>query len=112
LSTDPQKPSATLPDIKKPRIDVVVADERKNKACIFHQAIMANVVPSESNEIVGVMNAVPDPYTAFAQNVVIRQEDYTFWHCALRELAVGNAPTRMTVVGTPGIRKSTTVGLE
>jgi ABC-type glutathione transport system ATPase component len=60
----------------------------------------------------GVMDAVPDPYTAFAQNVVIRQDDYTFWHCALHELAVAvNAPTRMAVVGTPGIGKSTTASL-
>lgn len=76
---------------------------------------MANLVSSESNEIVGVMNAVPDPYTASAQNVVIRQEDYTFWHAALQELRVDNTnalkPTRITVVGTPGIGKSTTVSL-
>jgi hypothetical protein len=120
--TDPQKPytsaTSTLPDVKKPRIDVdvVLADERKIKAYKFHQAIMANLVSSESNEIVGVMNAVPDPYTASAQNVVIRQEDYTFWHTTLQELAVDNTNVppkriRMTVVGTPGIGKSTTVSL-
>jgi hypothetical protein len=109
--SDPQKPSATLPDVKKPRIDVVVADERKNKAYKFHQAIMANLVPSESNEIVGIMNAVPNPNTASVQNVVIRQEDCTFWHAAIQELTVDNEPTRLAVVGTPGIGKSTTVSL-
>lgn len=74
---------------------------------------MADLMPLSgkwSNEILGVMNAVPDPYTGEAQNVVIRHEDHSFWHGELKELAqVGNAPTRMTVVGTPGIGKSTTV---
>ena len=94
--------------MKKPRIE---DDGRKLQAFAFLQAILADptVMIQTSNEIKAVMNRVPDPYTGKEQNVIIRHEDHSFWQTAIRELEQEHdAPTRMVVVGTPGIGKSTT----
>jgi hypothetical protein len=113
--TDTQQPSGNSsistgapPTAKKGRIDL--AEVQKGRAVEFLEAIMADLVESQHNEIKGVMSSVPDPYTGSARNVIIRQDDYIFWNQLLEGLAVEdvNTPKRVAAVGTPGIGKSTT----
>ena len=98
--------------MKKPRIE---DDKRKRQAFAFLQAILADLreIQTTSNnehEIKAVLHRVPDPYdnTKAPQNVIIRQADHVFWKTAISELEQEDAPTRMAVVGTPGIGKSIT----
>ena len=112
MTDNTQQPSASStgapPTAKKGRIDLTAV--RKARAVEFLEAIMADLVESEHNEIKGVMSSVPDPYTGSARNVIIRHDDFIFWKQLLEGLAVEgvNTPKRVAAVGTPGVGKSTT----
>jgi len=80
--TDTQQPSANStgapPKATRGRIDLTAV--QKARAVEFLEAIMADLVDSEHNEINGVMRSVPDPYTGSAQDVIIREDDFIFWN--------------------------------
>eukprot|EP00978_Attheya_sp_CCMP212_P004726 scaffold10364_cov61-Attheya_sp.AAC.2 len=100
----------------KKRRNVNDADAaKKDKAKKFHQAIMADLVDvgvdvDVGNLIKGVMRSVPDHYSATARNIIIREDDHTFWNKIIADLAKEGpfASKRVVVVGSPGIGKSTT----
>ena len=102
---------------KKRRGDAQHEDsDRKAKARLFYNAIMADVAGVDDSEADaeeslpwGVMRNVPYHYAANARNIVIRKNDYTFWTEILGELAQEETSNRVAVVGSPGIGKSTTV---
>lgn len=110
--SDTKQPSASITGApttaKKSRIDLTAI--RKARAVEFLQAIMADLMESEHNEIKGVLRSVPDPYTVSSRNVIIREDDFVFWNRLIEELAVDdvNRRKRVAAVGTPGIGKSTT----
>jgi hypothetical protein len=73
----------------------------------YCDAIMADLHNSASPDIFGVMKNVPDPYTSKQQNVIVRNDDLSFWNKCITELEggiTGIIRRRMAVLGT-GIGK-------
>jgi hypothetical protein len=104
------------PSKKRRHVNEADAD-KKAKAEKFYQAIMADLVDVDvdvdvdgGNLIKGVMSSVPDHYLGIAENIIVREDDHTFWTKIIADLAEeGTAVSkRVVAVGSPGIGKSTT----
>lgn len=78
------------------------------KACSFYESVMADLeedAAASSGLVRCVMHDVPDLYSGIARDIVIREDDYTFWTTVLDELSEEDTSTRVAVVGSPGIGK-------